>query len=193
MAGSEDAATGPVVDDRLVHSKSVGIPERVIMAALGLVLLGVPWKLLIAPDAPSTSPKLWLLAVSLGAVTLAIVLLIGGVTGPKFVTVIDFARGTVERSMRGAFGFDRTRTATLDDIDRIEISRLHVDSANSSSWLVVLKLRPGSGSKALEIASFGTPERAEAFAGEIRARIARSVAATVDGAAIPPSGAAGVG
>ena len=185
MAGSGDIAADPVVGDRLVHTKAIGIPERIIMTGLGGVLLGVPWKLLIAPDHASTSPKLWLLVVSLGAVIVAIALLIGGITGPAFVTVIDFERGTVERSMRGSFGFARSRTATLDDVDRIDISRLHIDSTNSNSWLVVLKLRPGRGPKALEIASFGTPERAAAFADEIRDRIARRSAATLEAATAP--------
>ncbi len=144
---------------------------------------------MIAPDHRATSPKLWLLVLSLAAVTGAIALLIGGITGPTFVTVIDFERGIVERSMRGSFGFGRSRTATLDDIDRIDISRLHIDSTHSHRWVVVLKLRPGAGSKALELASFGTPERAAAFADEIRVRIARRSAATIETATTPRDGA----
>ncbi len=42
MAGSEDGVAGTAVGDRLVHTKAIGIPERVIMTALGVVLLGVP-------------------------------------------------------------------------------------------------------------------------------------------------------
>lgn len=180
MVGSEDVV--PVVDDRLVLTKSIGIPERVILFAIGVVLLGVPWKLLIANGDPSASSRPLLLLFSLGAVVIGVVAVVGGITGPKFVTEIDFERGTVERSMRGSFGFHRTQTATLDDIDRIEISRIHIDSANSYSWQVVLKLRPGRGPKALEIGSFGSPERAEAFVAEIRARIARRTAAAIEAA-----------
>jgi len=188
MAGSEDGAIDPVVDDRLVHTKSIGLPERVILFVIGVVLLGVPWKLLLAADHPS-SPPLLRLAFSVGAVVLAIAALIGGITGPTFATVIDFERGTIERSLRGAFGFGRSRKVSLDDIDRIEVSRLQVDSANSVSWQVVLKLRPGRGPKALEIASFGNQERADDFAADIRARIGRRVAATIAAATAPRDGA----
>ena len=186
IAVSEDVAADPAEGDRLVLTKTVGIPERVILGVVGCVLLAVPWKLLIALDHPLSTPRLWLLVISLGAVTVAFAALVAAITGPKFVTVVDFDRGTLEQSMRGAFGFGRRRTATIHDIDRIEIQRFRIASANSISWRVLLILRAGLPDWA--IASFGTPERAEAFADDIRDRIARRSAATIE-IVLPPSDA----
>jgi hypothetical protein len=154
---------------RLVFSKTTPFGARLLMAFIGIGLLAVPWKLLVAADRPTSSPALWLLALSIGAVVFAGILVFGAVVGPGTTTTIDFDRATFDSVMNGGFGFRRSYTAKLADLERIDVESFSLPSNDTTSWKVLFRFR--GDRQAREVRSFADARSAEALAEDLRARI----------------------
>ncbi len=158
----------------MVFDEPSGIVRRIVFTGFGLTTFLAPWELLIRPRGdPFTLGMLPLWFVSLGALSVGVPMIVGGVLGPSRRLEIDFgARRVIERG-KGAFGIAFASSRDFDQIAAVDVVENNW-SDGPSEWDVVLRF--ADGAKPWNVRRLTTEAAARALAEEILARMGRAAA-----------------
>lgn len=158
-------------DGGMVFDEPSGIVQRVVFTGFGLTTLLAPWELLIRPRGSIfTLGMLPFWFISLGALSIGVPMIVGGVLGLSRRLEFDFrARRVIERG-KGAFGIAFASVRDLDRIATVDVAE-NAWSDGPSEWDVVLRF--ADGAKPWSVRRLTTEAAARALAEEILARMGR--------------------